>query len=465
MTRRIPPGAPVLTAAAMREAERVVFDQGISRDELMERAGLAVARVALRLAGPRPILVLAGPGNNGGDAFVAARYLLDWGRDVVVARLGTSRDGAAARMAARWVGPAVTFERAPARPFLIDGLFGTGVTRPLDASVMASFQRLCAQAFTLAIDLPSGIPADIGASDPSLIADVTIALGALKPAHLIGPATGDVILTDIGVPVTGRWRTIAQPVLHAPDHDAHKFSRGMVAIVGGAMSGAAALASAAALHGGAGYVLLLEREPTAGPPHAIVRRTIASPAELTSALADPRIGAVLIGPGLGRDADARDRLDAALASPHPLILDGDALSLLGPEIARVLAARAAPAWLTPHAGEFDRIAAPGGIKIDRTLAAARATGATIVHKGAETVIADPAGRVTIAATGTPWLSTAGTGDVLAGLLAARVAARDPNPASTAVWLHGRAARHAGAAFAAEDLVPHIPFAIAECIAA
>jgi hydroxyethylthiazole kinase-like uncharacterized protein yjeF len=462
VTRLIPPGAPVLTAAGMRAAEQALFDHGTPQDALMERAGLAVAREARRLAGSRPILALAGRGNNGGDAYAAARHLAEWGRDVAVAALGEPKEGAAARMAEQWTGATMPFDEAEARPFVIDGLFGTGVTRPLDPAVAAKLADLAADAFTLAIDLPSGVPTDAdGTFRTPYAADVTLALGALKPAHLADPGCGHVVLADIGVPVPSDWTSIAPPSLSAPPYDAHKFSRGMVAVVAGAMPGAAELAAAAALRGGAGYVLLIGDDASSSPPHAIVRRT----GEVAATLEDDRIAAVLIGPGLGRDERARERLTAALNSPHPLVLDGDALMLLGSEAARVLATRIAPVWLTPHAGEFDRMFPPGPSAIDRTLAAARATAATVVRKGPCTVIADPDGRAVIAAGATSWLSTAGTGDVLAGLLAGRVAAGDPRPAATAVWLHARAARRAGPAFVADDLLGRIAPAISETISA
>ncbi|RHW17322.1 NAD(P)H-hydrate dehydratase [Sphingomonas gilva] len=230
----------------------------------------------------------------------------------------------------------------------------------------------------------------------------------------------------------------------------------MVVVVQGEMPGAAMLAARAAMHGGAGYVVLAGRDPHGPGPDALVRRQIA---DLDELIEDDRIGALLIGPGLGRNG--RAWVDAAVASDLPLVLDGDALTLIG----RDHTPRQAPTILTPHSGEFVRMFDMDGDKPTQTLAAARKTGATIVHKGAETVIASP----TVIATNeqaSPWLSTAGTGDVLAGLVAARLAGQGADPFAAAcqgVWLHTRIADLAGPAFIADDIIPLIPRAIAECL--
>ncbi|AQR72938.1 bifunctional ADP-dependent NAD(P)H-hydrate dehydratase/NAD(P)H-hydrate epimerase [Sphingomonas sp. LM7] len=467
----IPSGAPILTAVEMRHAEEAVFAGGVAQDELMERAGAAVARETARFAMGRPILILAGPGNNGGDAYVAARLLQAWGHDVNLVATGAPAPGAAERMHVRWQGPTSSLYAARSRPVVIDGLFGTGLTRPLERGLAAVFADLCKQAeFTLSIDLPSGIDTDTGADlgAPRGI-DVTLALGALKPAHVLDAGLercGRVLLADIGIPVEGSRRTVARPRLRAPDTNSHKYTRGLVAVVEGAMPGAARLAARAAMAGGAGYVVLAGDRPWGAGPDALVRREVRSAEDLTEFLDWDRIDAVVLGPGLGRDRRAEAYLRAAFAADKPLILDGDALSLLGSGAARWLETRAASTWVTPHSGEFDRMFAGGGAsKIDRTLAAAAETGATILHKGADTVVANAKGQVRVLAGASPWLSTAGTGDVLAGLLAAQVAqgGKGLAPAEAAVWLHARAARLAGPALIADALVGHIPGAISECL--
>jgi hydroxyethylthiazole kinase-like uncharacterized protein yjeF len=458
-------GLSIVTAAAMRAAEEAVFAAGVPQAELMERAGAAVAREAARFAMGRPVLVVAGPGNNGGDAWVAARLLRDSGHDVMVAALGGAKEGAAAAMRAKWSGAVVDLADAPARPIVIDGLFGTGLTRPLSPDVASQLQRLVTAAhFTLAIDLPSGMDTDFGRDLGAAGATVTLALGALKPSHLLAEGLdhcGHLLLDDIGIPIATAWRTVVIPRLSTPAPHSQKYTRGLVAVLEGHMPGAARLASNAALHGGAGYVVRVGDDDARGP-NAIVHRPSA---EFDQLLEDERTGAVVIGPGLGREGDVSARLDAAIASTRPLVLDGDALSLIGHDVGQ-LSGRTAPTCLTPHSGEFDRMFGKGeGSKIDRTLAAAVETGAVIVHKGADTVIATPQGDVRVYSGGSPWLSTAGTGDVLAGLLGARLAGRAAPrvAAEEAVWLHGRAAQLAGPAFAADDLIPCLPRAIAECL--
>lgn len=466
----IPSGTPIVTAAAMRADEQAVFASGVSQDSLMERAGAAVACEAARFAMGRPILILAGPGNNGGDAYVAARLLHAEGHDVDLVATGAPGPGAAERMHALWHGPTSALYAARPRPVLVDGLFGTGMTRPLERGLAAVFADLCKQAeFTLSIDLPSGVDTDTGADlgAPRGI-DVTLALGALKPAHVLDAGLercGKILLADLDIPVDTRWRTVARPRLEAPGAHSHKYNRGLVAVVEGAMPGAARLAARAAMAGGAGYVVLAGDRPWGEGPDALVRREVRSAEDLTEFLGWDRIDAVVLGPGLGRDRRAEAFLRAAFAAPCPLILDGDALTLLGSGAAQWLATRAAPTWITPHSGEFDRMFPGEGSKIDRTLAAAAETRATIVHKGADTVIASPKGDIRILAAASPWLSTAGTGDVLAGLLAAQVVqgGKGVVPAEAAAWLHARAARLAGPALIADQLIAQLPGAISECL--
>ena len=467
----IPSGTPIVTAAEMRAAEQAVFASGVSQDELMEQAGAAVARETARFAMGRPILILAGPGNNGGDAYVAARLLHAEGHDVNLVATGAPASGAAERMHALWHGPTSSLYAARPRPVLVDGLFGTGMTRPLERGLAAVFADLQKQSeFTLAIDLPSGIDTDTGADlgAPKGI-DVTLALGALKPGHVLDcglERCGKILLADLDIPVDAHRRTAARLRLESPGAHSHKYSRGLVAVVEGAMPGAGRLAARAAMAGAAGYVVLAGDRPWGEGPDALVRREVRSAEDLTEFLGWDRIDAIVLGPGLGRDRRAEAFLRAAFAADKPLILDGDALSLLGTGAPRWLETRAAPTWITPHSGEFDRMFGGGeGSKIDRTVAAAAESRATIVHKGADTVIASPKGDVRVLAGASPWLSTAGTGDVLAGLLAAQVVqgGKGTVPAEAAAWLHARAAQLAGPALIADALIMHIPGAISECL--
>jgi len=459
---------PILTAAAMRAAEERAIRSGISVDMLMDRAGRAVADAAWRFGGARPVLILCGPGNNGGDGYVAARYLKARGARVRVAALTDPRSDAAIRARAGWDGPVEPIADAAAAPTLVDALFGTGISRPLDADATDPLARLAEAAhFSLAVDLPSGLQTDTGALlAPVPRFDATLALGALKPAHRLQPAAelcGRVLLADIGVSASTHWHEAVRPTLAAPGPQDHKYSRGMVMVIGGGMPGAARLAANAALRAGAGMVRLYGAQ---GGPDALICRALD---DIPDGLADARVNAVLVGPGMSPDDRGRDLLEAALMSDHPLVLDAGALRLIGRLGVERLAALPAMAILTPHDGEFEGLfggmIGPGGSKIDRALTAAERSGAVVVHKGPDTVIAAPDGQVAVAPSGSAWLSTGGTGDVLAGIIAAmRARGLDAFAAASAgVWLHAEAARRCGTAFIADDLSPQLSGALAQCL--
>ncbi|WP_230480440.1 NAD(P)H-hydrate dehydratase [Sphingomonas sp. Leaf21] len=445
-------GLPVLTAAEMRAAEGRTMADGTTEATLMERAGYGIAEAVARLAAGREVLVLCGPGNNGGDGYIAASLLRRRGLPVRVAASDAARSEGARRARAGWDGPVDSLTEAPGAPVLVDAIFGTGLSRAPASEVQSALRRLASEAWLrIAIDLPSGIASDDGillGEVPRF--DVTLALGAVKPSHLLQPAAshmGQVRLVEIGVAVDSGARVMRRPTLPLPDAASHKYSRGMVAIVAGSMSGASELAATAALRAGAGYVLHLSTDPAASAqPHAIVRRRYSA-----DALAEDRIGALVVGPGLGRDDDARARLSAALSSGRPLVIDGDALRLA--DIA-ALHRHEPPKILTPHGGEFEHLF--GSVtdgKLRATRRAAERSGAIVVHKGADTVVAAPDGRALLCPEASPWLSTAGTGDVLAGAIGAMLAAgMEPLAAAEAgVWLHAQAARSCGAAFIADDL--------------
>lgn len=473
MLDRVPMGAPILTAAQMRAAEDRAIADGATVSSLMERAGAGVAEVVHRLAAGADVLILCGPGNNGGDGYVAARVLASGGMNVRVAALADPRTEAAAEARKRWTGPVEPLPEAPDRaPVVVDAVFGTGLSRPVAPPVAQAIKALAGSArLSIAIDLPSGAETDTGGDFGQALPDfdVTLALGALKPAHLLQPVAahcGEVRVVDIGLGLdaigsprenVSAVRTIGVPRIAKPQPSSHKYSRGMVAVISGPMHGASELAALAAYRAGAGYVLLL----TGGlphPPHAIVRRRWSD-----DALADTRIGAVVIGPGLGRDDRAREKLDVALASPHPLVIDGDALHLL--DLDR-LQTREAPAVLTPHAGEFAALFSEGeGSKIARTQAAARVSNAVVVFKGADTVVAAPNGWANAALPASPWLSVAGTGDVLAGAIGTMLAQQlSPlQAASAGIWLHAQAARHLDRCFLADELADALPQALARSL--
>ncbi|HYJ30308.1 MAG TPA: NAD(P)H-hydrate dehydratase [Allosphingosinicella sp.] len=456
-------GRPILTAAEMRDAEARAIAAGTPVEVLMERAGRAAAEAIRRFAGPIPALILCGPGNNGGDGYVIARVLADRGVSVRVAALGEPSTPAARAARDAWGGTAETLDHAEPATLLIDALFGTGLRRPLDADVADRLAALAASArLRAAIDLPSGAASDDGALlSPVPDFDLTVTFATLKPSHLLQPVArhmGRLVIADIGIAAASDLSEIGRPLLREPGPDDHKYRRGLVLVVGGAMPGAAALAAGAALRGGAGYVVLTGEDGAV--PSAVVRR---ARDDLDALLADERVGAVLVGPGLGRDAAARRTLEAVLASPHPIVLDGDALWLLGEN--QGFDKRPAPTIATPHEGEFRRAFGAEGSKVEAARAAAARSGMVVAYKGADTVVAAPDGRAAIAAPAPHWLATAGTGDVLGGLVASRLAAGDApfDAACAAVWLHARAAALAGPALIADDLIGHLPAAVAECL--
>lgn len=426
---------PILTAAAMRAAEQVAIDSGTPVETLMERAGAALAEAVYRFAGPMPVLILAGPGNNGGDGRVAARHLAKRGIEVRVESLTDLSDSTA---------PAAV---------LVDALFGTGLTRGLEPAVSKQLLRLAEQArLRIACDLPSGVASDSGAElSPVPAFDMTVTFGALKPAHRLQPPMGKcgrVVLADIGIAADGAWHEIARPDIPQLDPAGHKYSRGLVHCLAGTMPGAIALAATAAARSGAGYVRISTSKPIEGLPASIVQLG-------TAELNDERIGCILVGPGLG---DIPQVLTLALTSKAPKVIDADAIGLLG-EPGRL---KGHDAIITPHAGEFEKLFGKiEGSKAEQALRAADDCGNVVVVKGPDTVVASPDGRLGFAPPAPAWLASAGTGDVLAGIIAALRARGMPSfeAACGGVWLHGRAAEIAGPALIADDLAAAIPLAL------
>jgi len=447
----VPADAPILTSEEMRAAEAACVETGTSLAALMERAGAAVADTAWRMAAGAPVLILCGPGNNGGDGYVAARLLHDRGSAVRVAALAPPATDLAKAARDRWAGEveAIDDGLSPA-PVVVDALFGVGRTRPV-ADDLARHLRRFVDKRILAVDVPSGVDAD-GHHDwqPPLRASATVALGALKPAHLLLPAAqycGTVIVATIGIPASRAMRTLPGGAARPPDATSHKFNRGMMLVKAGPMAGAAGLTAAAGLRAGAGYVVLSGTNDA--PFSAII---VESDTNYADRLRDPRLGAVVIGPGY----PASERLDrdvaAALDAQKPVVLDAAAIDAATP---RLRVRRPVPTILTPHEGEFARVF-PGlaGSKIDRARAAAALTGAVVIYKGADTIIAAPDGRVVAAWPGSPWLATAGTGDVLAGACGAMLARGGDafDAAVEAVGWHIAQAARIGPGLVADDLV-------------
>ncbi|MFN3863126.1 MAG: NAD(P)H-hydrate epimerase [Erythrobacter sp.] len=459
-------GQQVLSASQMRAAEQVLFDAGTAVSALMEIAAGGAAEWIRRVAAGRTVTVLCGPGNNGGDGYVIARRLREAGNAVtVVAPLDPATD--AAQEARRRWGGAVATAGAAGGDVFVDCLFGSGLARPLVAEHALLLRDLAARhRYRVAVDVPSGIASDSGAvlNDRLPAFDLTLALGAWKFAHWSLPGRalmGQMRLVPIGIAgVAGAAQLITRPRIAAPAADSHKYRRGLLGIVAGAMPGAGLLAAAAAQRAGAGYVKLLAAAPDPRTPADVVTESL----PLAKALADPRVAAVLIGPGFGRDGAARAMLAEALAHAPALVLDADALVLLTP----ALLARELPILATPHDGELEALCRAFGVIADsrreRALTLAKVSGMVVLAKGPDSMVAAPDGRLALGTPAPSWLSVAGTGDVLAGIAASRMATgADPFIAACeALWLHGEAARRAGPAFTPSQLAERVTDALAAC---
>jgi hydroxyethylthiazole kinase-like uncharacterized protein yjeF len=457
----------LLTPAEMARADARALAGGMTTETLMEAAGRAVARAIQARFRPCRVLVLAGPGNNGGDGYVAARYLEQAGWPVAIAALAPPSPGSAAAVAAaRWRGLMVPFsEHEAARAgLLVDALFGAGLTRPLAPSVIEVLQAVHAP--MVAVDVPSGLD---GATGQVLgfapQAALTISFFRLKPAHLLVPGRAlcaESLLADIGLPeavlaeIAPRcWRN--HPTLwHLPglEASAHKYTRGHLTILAGAaMPGAARLAAAAARRLGVGLVTLhAENRDLATLLRAGAPGQLVSDATLEALLADARRKAWLAGPGLLPQAATRSAMHNIIAAGKTLVADAGALSAFAgaPDALR------GAAVITPHIGEFIRLfGALGADRLAATRSAAARLGAVVVLKGPDSIIAAPDGRVIINDNAPPSLASAGTGDVLAGAIAALLTQGMPpfEAAAAAVWLHGAAANAGPAGLIAEDLPP------------
>ena len=470
----------LISVAEMYAADAAAARAGTPGLTLMENAGRAVAHAVMRRWAPRPVALLCGPGNNGGDGFVAARLLADAGWPVRLGLLGARErlTGDAAAMAARWEGPVEPL--APAlldgAPLVVDALFGAGLTRPLAGAALALAEESAARGLPCAaVDIPSGIHGDSGAAlGGAFRAALTVTFGRRKTGHLLLPGrlcAGELVCADIGIPpaalAAGEARVhenapaLWRALLPAPAPDGHKYSRGHALVVGGdgAHSGAARLAARAALRAGAGLVTV--HAPEAALPVYAAQLTavmVASTVDLAAALADERRNALLIGPGCGVSPATRERTLRALGAGKRCVLDADALTAFRGEPAALFAALGPDAVLTPHEGEYRRLFSHQGDKLARARAAARESGAVVALKGADSVIAAPDGRAAINANAPPTLATAGTGDVLAGFILGLLAQGMPafEAAAAGVWLHGAAAAAFGPGLIAEDLSETLP---------
>ena len=491
----------LLTPKEMGRADGFAIAAGIPALALMERAGLAVARRAAQLARTRGrVVVLCGPGGNGGDGFVAARYLSAWGYPTSVHLLGGELRADAAAMAARWRGgmsPAEEFAPAGA-DLVIDALYGAGLTRDIEGQaarcVSAVNAFVAGGGKVLAVDVPSGLDGETGqVRSLAVTATATVTFFRLKPGHLLssgGGVTGPVGLADIGVPAAALDLLAPQAFANQPrvwraelprlGAQSHKYARGAALVLSGAAAhtGAARLAARAALRVGAGLVTLASPAEAVAVNAAHETAVMIAPfdgeAGFAGLLEDSRRNAILIGPGAGIGEATRACVRAALsaASGPSVVLDADALTSFAGDAATLatwIAAQSRPVVITPHEGEFARLwrgrddvlGAPG--KLARARAAARALGAVVILKGADTVVAAPEGRATIGCDLPPTLATAGSGDTLAGFVCGLLAQGAPAfaAASAAVWLHGACARALGPGLIAEDLADALPRVLAQ----
>ncbi len=465
----------------MAEADRLTIAAGLPEVDLMENAGAAVARAVMQRWSPRAVAVLCGPGNNGGDGFVIALHLQAAGWDVRVGLLCNldQLKGAAAHHARRWVGPV-----APISPAILDGadlvvdaLFGSGLSRALTgpaAEVLAAASA--ANLPIAAVDVPSGVMGDTGAVLGAVQSALTVTFFRKKPCHVLLPAKrlcGQVVVADIGIPAKVVDSIAPMTFQNDPllwqksfpqiDDSGHKYTRGHALIWGGyPMTGAARMAARAAARSGAGLTTIAVPK-IALPIYAasllsIMVQPADTPGAFASLIADPRITAFLIGPGAGIGAATRDMALSYLVSGRAAVLDADALTSFQEKPAQLFAAIRGPCVLTPHDGEFARLFDPSGDKLMRCRAAARLSGAVVVLKGPDTVIAAPDGRAIINTNAPPTLATAGSGDVLGGIVLGLLA-QGMHPfeaAAAAVWIHAEAARAFGAGLMAEDLPDLLP---------
>ncbi len=499
----------VLTTTQMASADAATIARGTPGIVLMRAAGEAVARAIVERWSPRPVNVLCGPGNNGGDGWVLARLLRQQGWPVRVHAMvpPQSLRGDAAQAAGEWLAMAqdaggvgwhpLSEANPQAGELVVDALFGAGLSRPLDEPVQQLLERVAMRHVPIvAVDVPSGLCGDTGRSQGAVPCALTVTFCRLKPAHLLMPGRalcGEVVLADIGIPdavvrevggqawenLPGLWTDTWPSV----DVAGHKYHRGHALVWGGGiMTGAARLSARAAARVGAGLTTVCVPQSAWAVYAASLTSIMVHPvggegaaqwqAGLSSLLADDRLSAALIGPGaLGgtQPGGLRALVLTLLASGRPVVLDADALTVFSEDPSLLFAAIAGhsrPVVLTPHDGEFNRLfrnpqVAAATSKLERAREAARLSGAVVLLKGADTVVASPDGRASLNRHAPIELATAGSGDVLAGLVLGLLAQGMPawQAASAAVWLHGEAARAFGPGLIADDLPDLVPAAL------
>lgn len=468
-------GRPILTPQEMLAAEQAVINAGTDRFTLMQRAGEAVAEFVHAHWPDGRIQVLCGPGGNGGDGFIAAAKLAKFWRkvDVYCTHPVSELTGDTAKAASQWEGPVHTLEDAlNAEPDLIvDALYGAGLTRPLEGPAAMLALR---GGRVISVDVPSGIDGYTGKPlGPAFQAEATLTFAALRPAHVLLPGSafsGVAMVADIGVPVQTNLAENSPALWHSqmpqPGFGVHKYQRGHLKVVSGGPwnTGAARLIARAGLRAGAGLVTMLSPPEAAGVHAAHLTAIMLAPFQTAEDLAAyaARASAMAIGPAAGINDATRANVEALLKTPARLLLDADALTVFGENPDALFKQLRPTDILTPHEGEFSRLfgdlLATSDNKIQATRAAAAKAGCVILLKGADTVIAQPDGNALVNTHATRWLATAGSGDVLAGIIAGFMAQGVDTFVAAAIgsWLHGEAGRRVGAGLIAEDIEKQLP---------
>jgi hydroxyethylthiazole kinase-like uncharacterized protein yjeF len=471
----------LLSVAQMTEADRAAIAAGTPGSLLMQNAGNAVVREITRRWQPRPVTVLCGPGNNGGDGFVVANALAQTGWPVRIALLNRREAlrGDARFFAERWSGGVepVTPAAIEGAALVVDALFGSGLSRALDSQVVDTLAAVTRRGLPLvAIDVPSGVMGDSGENVGAAPAACTVTFARKKPGHVLLPGRelcGEVVVADIGIPPAAfdslsidTWEN--DPVLWRAElprakSTGNKYTRGHALLCGGyPLTGAARLAARAAARIGAGLTTVAVPEAAfsvyAAALTSIMVQPLARDGDLARLLSDARYTAFLIGPGAGVNDSTREAALEILEKARPVLLDADAITVFASDVDQLARAIRGPCVMTPHEGEFARLFPAQGDKLARARAAARHSGAVIVLKGADTVVAAADGRAVVNTNAPASLATAGSGDVLGGLILGLLAqGMDAFRAAAAgVWIHGAAAAGFGPGLLAEDLPDLVP---------
>jgi len=478
----------IMTVAEMTAADRAAVALGVPISTLMERAGIAVAEAVRARFSHRPVVIWCGPGDNGGDGYVAARHLRSKGWSVRVEASAPPVTDAAKRAAVRWKGETSPLSPEPGQADIyIDALFGAGLSRPLEGDVakLARASNLLHKPI-IAIDVPSGVSGDTGRplGETAFRADLTVTFHRRKLAHCLmdgRAACGEVIVADIGLAAPDQVCTLHEnsPDLWEarfpwPALDAHKHRRGRLKVVSGDTwnTGAARLAARGGLRIGAGVVSLLSPPSALAVNAAHLEAIMLAPFEGEADLQTAGEGAdaVVIGPAGGIGDTITRNLFALARTGAALVVDADALTSFRHDPGALFSALDRDDVLTPHPGEFERIF-PGllGESAERVAAAreaARRAGAVVLLKGPDTVVAAPDGRAAISLNGSPWLATAGSGDVLAGFIGGLIAQgmESFEAACAGAWIHAECANARGPGLISEDLPDLAPAVLAGLLA-